>query len=234
MKLVSVVIPTYQHADAIVDCIDSVIAQTYQNIEIIVVDDGSTDDTKSILEPYGTTITYLYQDNSGSNPARNRGFRAAKGEYVIFCDADVIMEEDMIAEMVNALEKHPDCDFVYSDFIFGWKFFKGQPFNVQELRKVNYIHTSSLVRRKAFPGFDEEIQRFQDWDVWLTMAEQGKQGIYLPETLMHVRVEGQSRIGSKWLPKFVYKLPWRLFPFKLKRVEKYKAAREIIAAKHNL
>ena len=99
---------------------------------------------------------------------------------------------------------------------------------------MNYIHTSSLVRRSAFPGFDEDIKRFQDWDVWLTMAEQGKKGIYLPETLMHVRVEGQSRIGSKWLPKFMYKLPWSWIPVKMKRIEKYQAARKIIAAKHNL
>lgn len=231
---ISVVIPTYQHAGTIAACLDSVLRQTYQNLEIIVVDDGSTDSTQEVLTQYRDRICIITQGNRGANPARNRGLAEAIGEFVIFCDADVIMDPDMLEKMARALTAHPEASIAYSGFRFGWKAFRGVPWNPERLRKMNYIHTTSLVRRANFPGFDETIKRFQDWDVWLTMLEQGKRGVLVPGVLFRCLIEGKSRIGSSWLPSFVYHLPWQYLPFKPERVSKYEAAHKIIAEKHSL
>lgn len=232
--LISVIIPTYQHAGTIAACLDSVLGQTYAPVEIIVVDDGSTDNTQEILAPYSGRISIIMQENRGGNPARNRGLAEAKGEYVIFCDADVIMQPDMLARMAQALALHPEASIAYSDFRFGWKRFRGVLWNPARLRKVNYIHTTSLVRRQDFPGFDETMRRFQDWDVWLTMLTQGKSGVLVPGTLFRCIVDGASRTGSAWLPSFVYRLPWHRLPWVPRRIAKYETARDIIAKKHQL
>lgn len=232
--LVSVIIPTYQHAGTIAACIESALAQTYSNIEIIVVNDGSTDSTRTVLADYEDRVTIVHQPNQGSNPARNRGLEEAKGEYVIFVDADVRMDSEMIRKMLNALGSDPSASYAYSGFKFGWKVFKGIPFSAEHLRKVNFIHTTSLVRRNDFPGFDNQIKRLQDWDVWLTMLEQGKKGILVPDILFTVAVDGASRIGSSWLPSFMYRIPWHLVGWKPVQIRKYEQARAILTKKHNL
>ena len=88
MPKISVIIPTYQHADFLGDAIDSVLAQTYKDYELIIVDDGSTDGTREIVAAYGNQIKYIYQDNRGLSAARNTGILASKGEYIGLLDAD--------------------------------------------------------------------------------------------------------------------------------------------------
>jgi Glycosyl transferases group 1/Glycosyl transferase family 2 len=232
--MISVVIPTYQHARAIRACIDSVLAQTYSNLEIIVVDDGSTDDTQEVLRKFGKKIVVIHQKNQGGNAARNRGLSVAKGEYVICADADVVMKPAMLDVMFDALQKHPEASYAYSGFRFGWKHFAGVPFDADRLRRSNFVMTTSLVRRKDFPGFDPALRRFQDWDVWLTMLEQGKVGVLVPGTWFSVVIDGESRTGSSWLPSFVYALPWPILGWMPKRIRKYREAREIIVNKHHL
>jgi glycosyltransferase involved in cell wall biosynthesis len=232
--LISVVIPAYQHARAVGACIDSVLAQTYPNVEIIVVDDGSTDDTQNVLRAYGKKITVIHQQNQGGNAARNRGLAVAKGEYVICADADVVMKPAMLDVMFDALHQHPEASYAYSGFRFGWKHFAGVPFNADRLRRSNFVMTTSLVRKKDFPGFDPALRRFQDWDVWLTMLELGRVGVLVPGTWFSVVIDGESRTGSSWLPSFVYALPWPIFGWMPKRIQKYRDARAIIEKKHRL
>ncbi len=232
--LISVVIPTYQHARAIAACIDSVLAQTYPNTEIIVVDDGSTDDTQNVLRTYAKKATVIHQTNQGGNAARNRGLAVAKGEYVICADADVVMKPAMLDVMFDALQKNPEASYAYSGFRFGWKHFVGVPFDAERLRRSNFVMTTSLVRRKDFPGFDPTLKRFQDWDVWLTMLEQGKVGVLVPGTWFSVVIDGESRTGSSWLPSFVYALPWPMLGWMPKRIRKYQEARDVIVKKHRL
>ncbi|MCR4312555.1 MAG: glycosyltransferase family 2 protein, partial [Candidatus Uhrbacteria bacterium] len=229
-----VVIPTYQHARSLPGCLDSVLKQQNVRTEIIVVNDGSTDNTEEVLAPYRNRAHIITQQNQGGNPARNRGLAEAKGEFIIFCDADAVMRPDMLAKMLAMLQAHPDASIAYSGFYFGWKHFPGVPWNADRLRRVNFIHTTSLVRRADFPGFDNAVRRFQDWDVWLTMLEQGKSAVLVPETLFLCVIDGESRTGSSWLPSFVYRLPWKFLGWKPERVAKYELAREVIVKKHKL
>jgi glycosyltransferase involved in cell wall biosynthesis len=232
--LISVIIPSFEHAHSLPFCLASILGQTYKNVEIIVVDDGSTDGTSDVLKGYDGKITVVSQSNQGSNPARNRGLKEAKGEYVIFADADVVMKPEMLLKLKTALDNNPAVSYAYSGFTFGWKTFKGTEFSQKKLKQLNFIHTTALVRKSDFPGFDESIRRLQDWDVWLTMLEQKKIGVLVPEVLFNVRIDGASRIGSSWLPKIVYRFPWKILPWKPMRIEKYEAARKIILDKHSL
>jgi hypothetical protein len=144
------------------------------------------------------------------------------------------MKPDMIEKLVHALAAHPDCSIAYSAFRFGFKKFRGVPFDAQKLRHHNFIHTTALVRAADFPGFDPAIRRLQDWDVWLTMVEAGKKGVLVPETLMHAKTYGASRIGSSWLPKLFYAIPWKKLGWTPSTISRYQRAREIIAKKHHL
>ena len=227
--MISIIIPVYNQANKLSRCLESIIKQTYNDYEVIVVNDGSTDDLLNRIKNYELRITnfkVINQENKGSNPARNRGAREAKGEYLLFCDADIIMEPKMLEVMLSTLEKNPQASYAYSSFKYGFKIFKLWPFDAEKLKKIPYIHTTSLIRREFFPGWDENIKRLQDWDLWLTMLEQGRAGVWINKILFKARGGGTI---SSWLPSFAYKL----FPF-LESVKKYKAAEEVIKEKHGL
>ncbi len=102
---VSVVIPTYNRADLVVQAIDSVVAQTYENWELIVVDDGSTDDTRLKLEKYETIIRYIYQENGGASAAQNKGIEIAKGEWIAILASDDIWLPQKLAFQMEAISK---------------------------------------------------------------------------------------------------------------------------------
>ncbi|MFH0819832.1 MAG: glycosyltransferase family A protein [bacterium] len=241
---ISIIIPTYQHAKELAKCLDSILTQTFQDFEVIVVNDGSTDETSEVLEKYKRRFSarggsasggknkdlgfkIINQENQGANPARNRGAQEAKGEYFLFCDADIAMEPSMLEKMANALQTNLDKSYVYCSFKFGWKTFKLWPFDAEKLKKMNYIHTTSLLRRVDFPGFDEKIRRLQDWDLWLMLLEKGKTGLWLSEILFQVTPRQKGM--SQWLPSFFYKF----LPFS-PQVKKYKEAERIIKEKHHL
>ena len=218
---ISVIIPSYNHASSLAGCFESIFNQSIPVKEIIVIDDGSTDNTKEAVKPYLDRVKYIHQENAGAPSARNHGFRESTGEYVIFCDADVIMKPNMLEKMLEVLEADKSVAFAYSGFVFGWKTFKGFPFSSDRLFKNNFIHTTSLIRRSAFPNFDERVKRLQDWDLWLTMTKKGYSGSCVSkEPLFKVRVEGKSRIGSSWTPKFMYKVPWSLLGWTPKKIKK--------------
>jgi len=231
-SLISIIIPTYNDALFLGRCLDSVFNQTLQDLEVIVVNDGSTDNTLEILEAYRDRITLINQENQGRNPARMRGFKEAQGQFLIFLDSDIKMRKDMLELLYQALLDHPKASYSYGSFHFGNKLFKGFEFDPDQLRQMNYIHTSALIRCEDFPGFDPEIKKFQDWDVWLTMLRQGKRGVFVDQVLFHAAVDKQAL--SKWMPKIAYKLPWHWIGWKPKRIRDYEAAREVIRHKHSL
>lgn len=117
-KLVSVIIPAYNAEQFIEEAIESVLHQTYSHREVIVVDDGSLDDTKERVRKYASDIVYVRQRNSGGFPGspRNRGLESSRGEFLCFLDADDIMLSDRIQRQVELLEANPDLGFVFGDY----------------------------------------------------------------------------------------------------------------------
>ena len=115
-SLVSIIVPTYNNEKYIAETLDSIFAQSYKNIEVILVDDGSTDLTQEVIAPYLKKIQYNYQQNQGVAVARNVALDMASGEYVAFLDGDDIWEADNLAIKVGVLAKRHDLGGVFSDF----------------------------------------------------------------------------------------------------------------------
>jgi glycosyltransferase involved in cell wall biosynthesis len=115
--LVSVIISTYNRGYCIGKTIDSVLAQTYRPLEIVVVDDGSSDATRSVVEKYGSAIRYLYQDNAGLAVARNTGLAAAKGEFIAFQDSDDIWLPWKLHVQVALMRHRPELALVWTDMV---------------------------------------------------------------------------------------------------------------------
>lgn len=116
VPLVSVLIGAYNHGAFISEAVDSALSQSYPNIEVIVVDDGSTDNTKDVLRDYGDRITYSYQQNSGPAAARNRASKMASGSLLAILDADDVWLPDKVRKQLNLLQSAPDLDLVFSRF----------------------------------------------------------------------------------------------------------------------
>jgi len=256
--MISIIIPVYNQAQKLSQCLDSIKNQTYNNYEIIIVNDGSTDNINKVINNFKKSLRVtryalrvINQNNQGSNSARNRGAEKAQGEFLLFCDADIVMKSDMLKIMLGTLQNNPQASYAYSSFKYGAKTFKLWPFDANKLKQMPYIHTTSLMRKEHFPGFDEKIKRLQDWDLWLTMLEQGHIGVLVeqnnvmnynehydttkyhskisttnPPVLFKVQAGGTM---SSWLPSVSYKL----FPF-LPSVKKYNEAVRIIKEKHGL
>lgn len=181
--LVSIIIPCYQASGTIEKTLASIFAQTYAPIEIIAVNDGSTDETEMLLQRHASKIMIINQTNKGASAARNAGFAQSKGGYILFCDADVVMTGTMIENMVDELNQHLEYAYCYSNFKFGIHTFDLFPFDEERLKRENYISTMSLIRRDRFIGFDEALSRFQDWDLWKRMLERGDRGWWVNKRL---------------------------------------------------
>ena len=118
-QLISVIIPAYNHAKYLSEAIQSVLNQTYQNFEILIVDDGSTDNTRQVVQNYtDQRIKYIYQENRGLAASRNAGLRVTQGEYVAFLDADDIFLPHKLEVQLDWFEAHPSCGMVFSGFYF--------------------------------------------------------------------------------------------------------------------
>jgi len=135
--------------------------------------------------------------------------------------------------MVKALRSDGDAAFAYGNFLWGRKEFHAREFDPTFLKKRNYIHTSSLIRRSFFPGFDISLKKFQDWDLWLTMASQGRRGVWINDVLY--RIEPRGREGmSRWLPRIIHRIPWDFIGFVPHEISKYREAERIVKSKHGL
>lgn len=231
--MVSVIIPSLNQGDVLPETVNLILGQSYSDLEIIIVDDGSDDETEANMKSFLNKVLYFKRAHEGRQQARNFGLSQARGNFLLVCDADIKMRKDMIEKMVQAMEEHPDISFVYSGFKWGWKTFQSFPFDNQRLREMNYINMASLVRKESHPGFDEKIGRLQDWDVWLTIAEKGGSGLHLPEILFSVH----SHKGglSTWLPSFLYTTSIvRRLGLKIETLESYEHWKRIVQEKHGI
>ncbi len=231
--MISIIIPLYNQAKLVGRCLESILAQSRPPAEVIVVNDGSTDNPETELAKFkprfsakNISFKIINQPNRGAAAARNRGAGLARGQYLLFADADIVMRPEMLAKMKAQLEARPKASYVYSAHRFGWKKFKCLPFSAERLKQMPYIHTTSLLRREHFVGFDESLKRLQDWDLWLAMLARGYVGTGLDKVLFSIKPGGTM---SAWLPSWAY----RLLPF-LPAVKKYKQAVKIIKKKHHL
>jgi len=177
--LVSVVIPTYNRQHFIGTAIDSVLAQTYRDVEIIVVDDGSTDGTKEALRPYGKAIRYISQRNQGCGAARNTGILSAKGEWVALLDSDDVWHPQKLESQLSAIEGIENVGLVGSPRAVV------MPPNLPPHSAIRYLTvndflvsspfgpSSALIFRKCFDKsglFDVELKAIEDRDMWLRLA----------------------------------------------------------------
>lgn len=188
---VSVIIPTYNRAYCVVEAIESVLGQTFQDFELIVVDDGSTDATAEVLAPYVDRIRYIYQKNAGVSAARNTGIRAARGQWIAFLDSDdVWLPEKLeiqvegvhahptaVAHMVDALIELPDGGRVSTFEIRGlMQSFTDRPFRERPLMDVLkaqfFTSTWMLLKDTAekVSGFDRNKRIYEDLDLLARVA----------------------------------------------------------------
>jgi hypothetical protein len=117
--------------------------------------------------------------SKGANWARNKGFEQVTTEYVLFSDDDIQWEPDALESMLDPLEKVAPVSYAYGSYEMDGQIQCDKEFNPAVLKQTNFISTMTLIRAKDFPGFDEKIKRLQDWDLWLTMLEQGNYGVYI-------------------------------------------------------
>ena len=211
--LVSVVIPAFNVAAWIGDTIQSVLDQTYRPIEIIVVDDGSADDTALVAGKFGNAVRYIRQPNAGVGAARNAGFNASRGDLIAFVDADDLWHPKKLEEQVALLKSKPQLGWVYSDaFIVDHTAGKvldrvGRTHSLPDgdiagsLLLNNFIACPTpLIRRSVLTlvgGFDERrsLTVAADWFMWLRLAVASPAGC-VRSALANVRSHPGSMTGT--------------------------------------
>lgn len=218
--LVSVIIPTYNYGHFISETLNCLIHQEYQYWEAIVIDDGSTDNTKQIVEGFNTDkrIKYFFKQNAGLSAARNTGIEKASGSYLLFLDSDDLLSQKKLKIQVEYMEKHKDCTISYTLI----KYFKDNDltnlyasyhldqtewipkvsgkFNdildtfIKTIMPVNspMIRTSFIKEYKL--RFDIGYKSYEDWEFWLRCLDCGAQYNYISDTsaLALIRVHGKS------------------------------------------
>ena len=183
MPKVSVIIPTYNRASLISRAVDSVLAQTFKDYEVIIIDDGSKDNTKEVLESYTGRVKYIYQNNGGISVARNRGIEESNGKYIAFLDSDDYWAPEKLEMQAKILDENPKVGIVYVRMpivnekgeVLGMKPNGISGKNFQELLRVwGDLPTSSVMtRRECFDRvgvFDENLPPMEDIDMWLRIA----------------------------------------------------------------
>ena len=200
---VSVMIPYYNCKEYIVETIQSVLSQSHQNFEIIIVDDGSDPEHADYLKGFladKPAIRYAVQNNQGVAAARNHAARLAGGKYFLFLDSDDLILPDYIEKCVTVLENNPDCKLVYplAEYFDAQEGLWNLPDydGLESLLKGNRIPIISMHRAEDFVslgGFDENLTTHEDWDLWIRLLSNGGTVIRIPEVLFRYR---KRRDGS--------------------------------------
>ena len=230
MPKVSIVIPTYNRARYVTEAIDSVLSQTFLDYEVIVVDDGSTDNTKDVLRRYGDKIRYMYQPNSGVGAARNAGVRSAVGEWLAFLDSDDIWLPEYLSCQMEQASQNPSAHTLMTNSV---RFeADGSSLNVFQHYGIDYPETDknglclierplSLILQKGNPGFpttmfkresfirvglfNENVTISEDLEAIAYMCLQGPLSL-CAKPLAHTirRKETIRNLGSRWYSDNIY------------------------------
>jgi len=206
-SIVSVIIPAYNAEPYIERSVKSVINQTYRNLEIIVVDDGSTDKTAEIVKSYNDPrIIYLYQENQGQGPARNYGIGKSTGQYVTLLDADDVYLPEKVEKQVQFLQVHSQYKVVYCNALH---FYSRNPNRIlkkkcvypsgdifPDLLLTSLINPNTIMfHRQVLEKvgcFNEKRYYPEDWDMWLRISRAGFEFGYLDEDLVKVEIREDS------------------------------------------
>ncbi len=197
---ISVLIPTYNNARFVGEAIQSVLNQTYKNYEIIVIDDGSTDNTGDIVARFNKRVKYIKQQNMGLSGARNTGILHAKGEFFAFLDSDDLWTPLFLAASIAKIQEDKSVGLTYS----WWDYIDENGIKLPEqgkyIQRGNIFHElvisnrfptiSVLVRKRCLDEigfFDESLTALEDWDLWLRTAEKGWLFENIPQVLAHYR-----------------------------------------------
>lgn len=206
VKTISVIIPAFNYARYLRDAIDSVLAQTYPALEVIVVDDGSTDDTPAVLAAYGDRIRVIRQQNQGVSAARNSGIAAARGEYVAFLDADDLWQPAKLEAQMARFDADPSLGLVHcgaesfdgkGQTIHFWREGKQGRVAIDILRLEPVIAAPgsniAVPKRVAeeIGGFDTRMTGSEDWDFYYRVAERYAIG-FTPEALVRYRIHANG------------------------------------------
>jgi glycosyltransferase involved in cell wall biosynthesis len=182
-NFISIVIPTYNRASFLKEAIDSVLSQTYRNFELIVVDDGSTDDTPKLLSSYGEKIKVIKKANKGPSAARNRGIKAAKGGWIAFLDSDDVWKPGKLEKQVQFIKDNPEIKICQTEEIWIRNGKRVNPRKKHEMHS-GWIYeqclplcivspSSVMIHRDVFEKvglFDETMLACEDYDLWLRIA----------------------------------------------------------------
>lgn len=206
MPLVSVVIPCYNHEKFLKSTVESVFSSSYPNLEVIIVDDGSTDRSLQVAMELKSRFDEIYvisQENSGPSVARNNGIERAKGRYILPLDADDLISTNYIEEAVRILESNPNVKVVYAEAEkFGAvnKKWKLKSFSHYKLALDNMIYVSALYRKEEWlrvGGYsDSKVLCREDWEFWIKVLKDGGEVEKLPFTGFYYRILPNSRRKS--------------------------------------
>jgi glycosyltransferase involved in cell wall biosynthesis len=189
MPEVSVVIPTFNSAMLVREAIKTALVQTYRDFEIIVVDDGSIDNTGSVIAQFGSDVHYFRQQNRGSSAARNQGIAISRGNYIAFLDADDLWTPNKLAEQIPIFQRDSKIGLVYSDWAVTSEggetrasrlrdLSPGSGYVFDDLIQCGFILTSGTVVRRSCLNevgyFDERLSIAQDYDLWLRICYRWK------------------------------------------------------------
>jgi len=201
MPTVSVIITTYNRASFLEEAIQSVLAQDFRDFELIVVDDGSTDGTRQILERYADSLTPLYQENCGVSAARNSGIQHSHGAYVAFLDSDDLWLSKKLSTQITFFNTHPQALICQTEEIWVRKGMRVNPRKVHKkysgeifehcLSLCRVSPSAVLVKRILFDEvglFDEGLPVCEDYDLWLRVA--CRHPIYLLEQPLIIKRGG--------------------------------------------
>ncbi|WP_405420009.1 glycosyltransferase family 2 protein [Marinobacter flavimaris] len=213
--LVSIVTPTYNRSDFLPEAIESVLSQTYENLELIIVDDGSTDDTQALVESYqkDPRIRYFYQSNQGQSAARNRGIAESRGDFICFLDSDNAWVPHKLERSLLAFERFPEAQVVYGDNILidensveiGRNNMRRHSGKITDrLLNDNFVSmNTTMTRRQCFDemgGFNEADRIAEDYELWLRFSTKFEFR-YIPELLGFYR-EMENQISSDKQQRF--------------------------------
>src|SRR5919199_4664955 len=203
LPLVSIVVPAYNHADYLAEAIESILAQDYPNIELLVLDDGSTDNTREVLERYaGEFYWETSKSNMGQAATLTKGWRMSKGEILGRLSADDLLSQDAVSASVEGLRKNPDAVLVYCDFDLidehsrVIRRVQASEFSYRDMvaKQITAPGPGAFFPRSAFEKagpWDESLTRMPDAEYWLRLGLYGR-FVRIPRSLAAFRMHGNS------------------------------------------